>query len=426
MAQSVKNEAGRHRARILTVKKFVIIVAVIALIIAAIGVYLVATTPGESRGVQFPLAGEQRALVASVPATAESFALIPTVAAVQSKLLANPATHDVVEGWMEQQDFPPSWVIGGADVLIFRSGKQTNYLVRLDPLRALLARTMLTIYGDSGSRVMINALQETPIAASDLAPLLDLSNSLPRGDAFVVQREGSHGSFPPIARPAVSSVAITPDAIDVISRSSAGEASPSVLHVRFAQSAILTAAFGAAPREIEETNRLVGARASTLLRDGGAIALYDVDTDKLLPRPREVIVLPATPERRAALDDFVKKAIPEEVRDIAGIHIETGEAPGELLVAFDRKSLDAYLKDTFAAPVLPANHWTIRIDPKRAGPILDQMTESPGLRLMAPHLFRSVRDLSGWIANLEKARSIEAASSISGGAEELRVHIATK
>jgi len=411
------------------VKKFIIIVVVLLAIVGGIALYLVATTPSEPRGVQFPLGGEQKALVASVPATAESFALIPTVAAVQSKLLANPATHDIVDDWMTKQDFPPSWVIGGADVLVYRSGKETNYLVRLDPLRAVIARTMLMIYGDTGSRVLINAPSETPIAAADLSPLLDLASSLPRGDVFVAQREGSHGSYPPISRPAVSSIHITNDAIDITSRassSSGGQAPTPVPPVRFAKSAILTAAFSSAPREVDESNRLVGARASMLLRDGGAIALYDIDTDKLLPRPREVIVLPATPERRAALDDFVHKSVPEAVREIAGINIETAEAPGELLVAFERKSLDTYLKDTFDAPTLPANHWRLRIDPKRAAPLLDQVTQSPGLRLMSPHLFRSVKDLNEWVANLSKARSIEAGSSISGGTEELRVHIATK
>ena len=111
---------------------------------------------------------------------------------------------------------------------------------------------------------------------------------------------------------------------------------------------------------------------------------------------------------------------------MAGIHIETAEAPGELLVAFDRKTLDTYLKDAFDPPALTGNRWTIRIDPQRAAPILDQAVESPGLRFLTPHLFRSLRDLSGWIANLEKARSIEAAASSTGNAEELRVRIATK
>ena len=410
-------------------KKFLLIVLVIAVIVAALGVYLVATTPSRSRGVQFPLTDDQRALVASVPATADAFALVPTVVAVQAKMLANPATHDAVESWIERQDFPPDWILGGADVLAFRSGKQTSYLVKLDPLRAVLARTVLMMSGDTGARVMINAPQEAPIGSAELAPLLELMNGLPAGDALVVQREGSKGSYPPIARPAVTSIAISPASIDLTSRASVLSGAPAPSPVRaadFPRNAILTAWFAEAPRTIEDMNRLVGARASVLLRDGGSVALYDVDTDKLLPRPREVIILPATPERRAALDDFAKGSLLNEVREVAGIHIETAEARGQLLVAFDRKSLDAYINDAFDPAALPANDWSVRIDPKKAVPMLEQIGDSPGLRLIAPKLFRSARDLGSWIANLEKARSIEAGASISGNAAELRVRIATK
>jgi hypothetical protein len=54
--------------------------------------------------------------------------------------------------------------------------------------------------------------------------------------------------------------------------------------------------------------------------------------------------------------------------------------------------------------------------------MLEQISDNPGLRFLAPRIFRSAKDLRGWVDNLENARSIEAAAS--GG--ELRVRIATK
>jgi hypothetical protein len=401
------------------VKKFVIIVVVLALIAGAIWLYLIATTPSQSKGVRFPLSSDQRALIASVPATADSFALIPTVAAVQAKLLANPATHDAVQQWIDEHDLPGPWILGGADVVAWRSGKQTNYLLRLDPLRGLIARSFLMISGDTSSRVMINAPQETPIASADLDQLLNLTNGLPPGDALVVQRENARGAFPPIGRPAVSSIRITPEAIDITSRDGdarAGEGAGAPLHARYPRSAILTAAFVRPPRLIEDMNRLIGLKASVLLGDGGSIVLYGVEGNKLLPRPLEVIVLPATPERRAILDDFTRN----EIAQI--ISVQTAEAPGELLVAFDKHSIEQYLKDTFDAPALPATVWSLQLDPKRAVPMLDQVSDSPGLRYIAPRIFRSAKDLRGWVANLENARSIVAAASPG----ELRVRIATK
>jgi hypothetical protein len=407
------------------VKKLILIVVVIALAAGAVALYLAGTTPREAKGVRFPLSGSQRALIAAVPATADSFALVPTVAAVQAKLLANPATHDAVASWVDAQDLPPSWVLGGADVVAWRIGKQTSYLLQLDPLRAVLARTVLMISGDTGARVMINAPQDEPMSPADLDAILQLTNGLPPGDALVVQRENAHGAFPPIGRPAASSIRITPEAIDITSRGPSGAPAPSPAHsfkVRYPRSAILTAGFAAPPRIVDEMNRLIGAKASALLGDGGSIVLYDVETNKLLPRPREVIVLPATPERRAALDAFVRDAIPNDVREVAGIRVETGEAPGELLLSFDKASIDAYIKDTFDAPALSGTDWTVRLDPKRAVPMLEQISDNPGLRFIAPRIFRSAKDLRGWVDNLENARFIEAAASNG----ELRVRIATK
>jgi hypothetical protein len=418
------------------VKKLILIVLILGAVVGGVWIYLVSTTPAQSAGVRFPLTGSQRALIANVPATADAFALVPTVAAVQVKLLANPATHDVVDRWVNEQNLPPSWVLGGADVVAWRSGKQTSYLVRLDPIRAVIARTVLMISGDTGARVMINVPQEAPMAAADLDPLLALANGLPPGDALVVRRENARGAFPPIGRPTASSIRITPEAIDVVSRGNGGQA-PSpvqngqagvpVLHPRYSRTAILTTTFTAPPRLIDDMNRLIGAKASTLLRDGGTIVLYDVETGKLLPRPREVIVLPATPERRVALDEFVRNAIPNEIRDIVGLRIETGEAPGELLVSFDKHSIDQYLKDTFDAPSLPGGSlWALRLDPKRAVPMLEQISDNPGLRYITPRIFRSSKDLQAWVTNLQNARSIEAAASATASGEELRVHIATK
>src|SRR5947207_6481458 len=155
MAQSMKNERHRHRTRIVAVKKLILIVLVIALIFGVIAVWLVASVPRESAGVAFPLNARNRALIASVPATADSFAIVPTVAAVEKKLVANPATR----AWAESQEFPQRWILGGADLVAWRTGKSTTILVQLDPLRAFLARMYLMIATESKTHVLINTPQ---------------------------------------------------------------------------------------------------------------------------------------------------------------------------------------------------------------------------------------------------------------------------
>ena len=283
---------------------------------------------------------------------------------------------------------------------------------------------------ESKTHVLINTPQSMPIGGADLDEILNLANGLPRGDVFVAQLPGSRGAFPPIERPAVTSIQVGTENIDLISRSRGGQAPPPVLgnlgHSQYPRSAIITAIFTAPPRIIDDMNRLVGAKASALLGDGGSVVLYDIETDKLLPRPREVIVLPATPERRATLHDFIDHAAPKELREAVGFHVEVSDTPTELLVAFDRESLDTYLKDAFDAPALIGNRWTLRVDPKRAVPLLGRVADNPGLRYLTPHLYRNARDLNSWIENLGDAHSIEAADSISVDSEELRVRIASK
>jgi hypothetical protein len=408
------------------VRTFVVVLLIILVVIGAAVVYLIVTTPKESAGIRFPLSPAQRALLASVPASAESFALIPNAAALEAKLRANPITREAVDDYRQRATLPSPWMLGGADVIVWRSGKATTYFVRLDAVRSLLAHIYLMVAGDaSPTRLLINATDETPIPAGEIDQLLAIGGSLPAGEALVVQREESRGAYPPIGRPSVSTVTIDPASIDISSvappSSAANEPPPPAglpAPHGFARNAILTANFTSAPRLIEESNRLLGTKASVLLRDGGSVVLYSVDSGRLLPRPREVIIIPDTPERRALLDQLTQLN--------AVFPVQTAEVNNQLLVAFDDDSIAKYKADTFDPPALAGNRWSIRIDPQQALPMLEQVSDNPGLRLIAPRLFRSARDLSDWIEHLKAARSIEAAASTTAAGEELRVRIAAK
>lgn len=403
------------------VRTFLVVLLIVLIVIGAAVVYLVATTPKESAGVRFPLTPSQRALLATVPATAESFALIPNAAAIEAKLRANPVTREAVDEYRERATLPSPWMLGGADVVVWRTGKATTYFVRLDAVRSLLAHIYLMVAGDAGpTRLLINASDETPIPAAEIDQLLALGGSLPAGEALVVQREESRGAYPPVGRPALSVVTVTPASIDISSVAPPTQTTPAGLPAPhgFARNAILTANFTSAPRLIEEANRLLGAKASVLLRDGGAVVLYAVDSGRLLPRPREVVVIPDTPERRALLDELTKLSV--------AFPVQTAQVGSDLLVAFDDDSIAKYKSDTFDAPSLPGNRWSMRIDPQKALPMLEQVSDNPGLRLIAPRLFRSARDLNGWIEHLKAAKSIEAAASATPAGEELRVRIAAK
>ena len=142
----------------------------------------------------------------------------------------------------------------------------------------------------------------------------------------------------------------------------------------------------------------------------------------MFPRPLGVIAVPADDARRAAFQELVDRA---SVAEALGIRARTGEKDGQLLLSFD-DSLDTYLKDAFEPARWPANRWALRMDAQRAAPIARQLSESIGLRVASPRLFRSARDLDRWIGGLERASTIDAADSDDGAYEVLEVRVAAK
>jgi len=407
-------------------RKLTIIAAVVLALVAAVILYLVLTTPKTSAGIRFPLTGAQRDLVASVPESAQSFALIPTAAALDSKLRANPVTAGAVENWEKMHSLPSPWMVGRADLLAWHDASTTRYLIRLDPIRAFVVRTYMMLGGDIGETLLINAPSTQPINSADLAQILNLSEKLPPGDAFVVQRRGSRGAFPPIARPAVTSLSVTPDDILFTSRAQRDAEEPieaqSTQPAQFPHNALITATFATMPRVVEDLNRVFGTRVSSLVENGGTIAVYDIDTHKFLPRPMGVIAVPDDPPRRAAFDEFVAKV---KQGESLGIHIQTAEHGGALLLSFD-DSINPYINDAMEPGRWPAGKWAVRADPRRLVPILSRLGDSIGLRIAAPRFYRSARDLGHWIEALQGATILEAADSEDGSAEELKVRITAK
>jgi hypothetical protein len=402
------------------VKKLLLIIVVLGVLAGGVALYLNATTPSQSRGVAFPLAARDHEMLAHVPASAEAFALVPTAAALTAKLRANPITRDVVEEWSAKQKLPEPWMIGGADLLAWRVEGKTRYYLRLDPLRALLVRMYIMVAGDTGDTVVINAPAEAGIAADELQRIESLAAKLPAGDALVVQRASGRGAFPPISRPAVSSVAVNPEAIKIVSRAESSEPPSRPLATNFPKSAILAAAFTTPPRMVGDLNRLVGAKVADLLANGGALALYDVETGKLMPRPIGVFAVPAA--RRQEFTNFVDLAKQGEA---LGYEVHTAELGNQLLLSFD-SSLGLYIKDTFAPQQLPSARWALRADPGKLAPILSQLNNNLGLRIASPRIFRGVGDADRWIAALGRAASIEAQDAADGTAEQLSVDIAAK
>ena len=402
-------------------RKFILVVAVVALLVVAAVVYLKATTPTTSDGVRFPLSPQQRALLASVPESAEAFALIPAAAVVQSKLLANRVTRDAIGEYIAEHHLPHPWMLGGTDLLIWKVGKQTGYSAQLDPLRAFLVRTLGQV---AGGTFLINTGSSQPLGEERLNRLLELTNGFEPADAIAIQ-QGAPNAYPPIERPAVTAVRVTRDEI-ILRSASRGErasrpqspgVSPGDRKGGFPRGALLAATFQDPPRAVGDLDRLLGTKISTLLEDGGSIILYDVETGTLLPRPKGLIAVPATPEKRAAAG---------RIASLAEVIGEVRESGDRILISFDRTSLGSFTNEQFIDPTWPGGDWSARVDPKRLVPILEDLGDSTGLRLATPRLHRSIRDFRRWIRHLSHATSIEASHTETPEREELRVRISAK
>lgn len=403
-------------------RKFILLIVVFAAILAAIVIYLVATTPRTTEGMRFPLPPDQRALLSSIPSDADAFALIPTAAAAWKRFESNPITSEAAASWKRDAQLPKPWMLGAADVVIWRTGDASHYAFRLDPFRALVVRTYLLFSAAEarveGSTFFIGPSSEgPPMADAVLTSLLDLAPDLPRADALVVQKGGEQ-MFPPVARPAVSMVRAGDREIDIISRARNREspARPS-RPVTLPRGALLSAWFGQPPRILGDVDRLIPGKISTLLGDAGSFILYDVESGRLLPRPRGLFVVPATPEARTSA---------EGIRRVAELIGQVEVREKTILLALDDRSIAAYDAEQFSAAAFPASDWALRIDPSRMVPILRKLGDNLALRFAAPRVYRSARNLRGWIGHLERAQTIDAALATGAGQEELRVRITAK
>ena len=402
-------------------RKIILFAVIIGTLAAALAIYLIATIPRSTRALQLPLPVGERDLLASVPEDAEAFALIPDAAAVRSRLEANPMTREALEAWSERVWVPQSWMLGGADLVIWQSPQGTGYAFHLDGVRSIIVRSWLAVSGADvhlrGSTVVVGAEPVTALGRAALDPILTLADSLPRGDALLVQRSGED-SFPPVARPAVSVVSVEPGEITIFSRARDDDpAAGAPRAITLPRGALLSAWFGEPPRVMRDIDRLLPGDVVSLITNGGIAVLYDVESSRLLPRPKGLFSIPATPEAREAA---------RGLSGLAELLGEVAERDGRILIAFDRTSLASFERERMASLPFPASEWSVRIDAGRMVPALEDLGDHAGLRFAAARLSRSIRDLRSWLRYLHGAGQIEAALTSDGRHEELRVRVTAK
>jgi hypothetical protein len=234
-----------------------------------------------------------------------------------------------------------------------------------------------------------------------------------------VQKPRSSGAFPPIGRPSVTTIQLAAREVVITARAAAASDARSgpPLSTALPTGAMISGAFSEPPRVVNDLNRVFGANVSEVLRNGGSVAIYDVNTGTLIPRPKGIFSVRADENTRKELGGFLTLA--EQMG-------ETRDTGSEIVIAIDDTSMARYVKDRMEPSPWPANGWTLRMNPALLVPVLEKVADNPGVKLGLPRIYRAARDLRKWIRYLDAAQSVDAASSIEGTAEVLRVRITSK
>lgn len=343
----------------------------------------------------------QRALLERVPADADVVAIVPSVAATYYKARTHKLTRSAMHDLREKNDpglLP--FILGNCDLVIWRKESETSYIANPDWLRRLLIRAIdRRVVDDDG--ILLLGRSDTP-SASVSAAFAQLHRGA-AGHVFVWQREGGR-SFPPIGRPAVSTMRLEENALRVESLAPENRPLRSVSSMPLPKNAMLAAVVSEPPEWIDDLERALPIHISPLLDRGALFALYRIEDRPLFPRPFGVLALPAGAARAAELERQLDSLIPlgglAEVttrtvngmtvrkRSGLGFVIESAQVHDRFVISFDKTSVEQFIHGEFQNSAGTAFLWSIRLVPRDVVPALNDVRENRGLRLVARDLSR--------------------------------------
>lgn len=376
----------------------------LALLLIALAVVLYVAVPvlGPFRTSRLSQAIDRVApMLAVVPDDAGDVLIVPSCGPAYWRLRRHPVFARAVRDW--NSSYLP-WLLGGAPAILWRGDEDGGLIADPDPLRELLIR----LFGHGTEARIENGLLIRGRSGSGFP----MPSAPPPVSGHLFALHGTKGrSFPPMERPAVSTVVID-DRIDIQSRALHPAESMETLRpemARLPRNAILSAAFASPPSLIRRIEQTLPVEISPLLQNGGTLALYRLHDERFLPRPRGVVIIPVDdrtfPELRRRLESLSPelpfRIAEQSSRTVMGQQVVRRESYGftleytrrgkELLVAFDRTSLETFLGDDLTTVNGAAGTmvWCSRLDVQQLLPALERMREHMGLRLLLPELGRA-------------------------------------
>lgn len=394
---------------------------------------IVLSTPASSEPVT--LDASSLTMLRMVPADADEITIIPSAAGLLRDLRDHPVTRDWIGDWQARNSgriLP--LLLGDADVVAWRRGEESGYVANPDGLRRSLVRMWLAVGRRAeGIRVseglLVVGAATQPLPPPDLAEFLALAGPL-EGHLFFLQRESSESPYPPIERPTVTAASIVENDILLRSRSRSSGPVPSrpLPIVAFPQNAMLATAAAASPEWLDRLDRVLPVKLTSLLDRGAMLALYRVDEKTLVPRIEGIVILPegSDPEQlRSVLDSVVPRIslgglgeVTESRRMVGGVEvtrregfgyaIDTASHQGNVLIAFDKASMERYLADSVEPLDLPSDRtvWFVRVRPMMLSNAVDQLQDRKELALLVPDVYESIRELDRWLDYFHGVSSI--------------------
>lgn len=266
------------------------------------------------------------------------------------------------------------------------------------------------------------------------------------GDALI--RHGSSDeSWPPMDPPVVTAILRSDDG-NLVLRSVAHAAGPSSdlpggrFPFEVPLDAAVTVAFWTSAEVLDGLSKVLPIELDTVSRNGVALAVWDVDTDGLLPQIQGVLMVPRTDESQAAVAQmFTSAHYPEELGLLAGtvtsrqvgevrvdrlerlgMTVDAATIGAMIVVAFDSRSMDLFLRsERRAQPPREGHRWRVVADVEDLTPILADLADDRALRIVARDFQRSVRELESVLRRFRYATVIEADRLSDGRTEVLEM-----
>jgi hypothetical protein len=414
-----------------------VIAIVLFLAIIALATFLILPALNAPPKVSYAaLIARDGSMISLVPGDAEDVILVPMAGPTLRMLRSNSVARDALRQLLPETESPMlPWAVGGGNLVAWRGDEDSGFVVRTDAIRRILLPMFSTRIRRSGE-VLVSGRSsggfEPPVVED--AP----------GHLFIIRARGE-GGFPPIPAPAVTSVEMnTAIHVRAVSRKVPGDQPPLLSDaVRLPQSAILAAAFASVPDLIRRIEQTLPVEISPLMERGGMIAFYQLHDDRLLPRPRGVIVVPVSdasfPRYRRQLESLSPE-LPfnlseQEQREVMGrtvvrrasigFTLEYTRRDDELIIAFDKSSIEKFLTDTARlVDVGPGGaEWLLLLDPQRLFPALEEMRRHVGLRALLPDLARALDQFSDSVEWVRTATEVMAVKRFAESGEELEITI---